>query len=893
MGALARSDPLALTAGSRLGPYEVLSLLGSGGMGEVYRARDPRLDREVAVKVLPAERMDEERRQRFVQEARAASALNHPNIVTIHEIDSAEGRDFIVMEYVPGKSLDRLIPRHGMPLGELLRIAIPIADALSRAHGRGIVHRDVKPSNVIVGSEGAVKLLDFGLAKLTASGTTSPEAETETAGPPLTRAGTVPGTVGYMSPEQASGGEVDARTDVFSFGAVLYEMATGRRAFAGDSPAATLAAVMREQPRAPSEVAADVPRDLERVVLRCLRKEADRRYQSMADVKLELEQIKEDSDSQQLAGAVPLPRRRRRYLAVAGLAAMLVLSAAVWLTLRTRAPGPPPPRVVPLTALPGWAFSPTFSPDGEQVAFMWGGETSDNFDIYVKMIGSSEVHRLTTDPAQDQEPSWSPDGRQIAFVRRSGDEVTIHLVSPLGGPAHRLSDFSVGWGGGASWSPDGRWLAVSGGRPGSEPGYLRAGGIYFLPSSGGEPRTVTKPSPPANDVAPAFSPDGRHLAYASCPGGLFEGGCDVYVLELGADLGPAGPPRRLTRQNVAVPFVAWTRDGGSIVYNATEGVYLMHLWRLGLEGARPPQRIELAGDRVWSLGLARTRDRLAFAETLRDVDIHRFRSGQPSEAVVSSSFFDAHPRFSPDGKRISFASERSGDRTEIWLAAADGSNPVQLTHGPGSKQRLSCWSADGRRIAFESLGAEGQWDIWTVDAEGGAPARLTKGGGTVPSWSRDGRFVYFHSARDGRGQIWRVPATGGAEERVTRDGAGRGAIESADGRTLFFKRSDGNAPLVALSLAGGAERTVAPCVRAWPAVFDVVASGVYYPDCRAGDPGLHRLDPASGRDELLGVLENAEQPADTTIAVSPDGRTILYPKVVREGSDLRLIENFR
>jgi dipeptidyl aminopeptidase/acylaminoacyl peptidase len=329
------------------------------------------------------------------------------------------------------------------------------------------------------------------------------------------------------------------------------------------------------------------------------------------------------------------------------------------------------------------------------------------------------------------------------------------------------------------------------------------------------------------------------------------------------------------------------------VYNAIEGVYLIHLWRVGLRGDRPPERIELAGHRVWSMAVARARDRLAFAETLRDVDIHRFRAGQPSEAVVASSFFDGHPHFSPDGRRIAFASDRSGDRTEIWLAAADGSGPVQLTRGPGSKQRSSCWSPDGRHVAFDSLSADGQWDIWTLDTEGGAPVRLTKGGGTVPSWSRDGRFVYFHSERDGSGQVFRVPASGGAEERVTRDGAGHGAMESADGRTLIFKRGDGNSPLIALPLPSGAERTIAPCVRAWPAVFDVVASGVYYPDCRAGDPALHRLDPTSGWDQVLGTLEKAELPADTTIAVSPDGRTILYPKVVREGSDLRLIENFR
>ena len=331
------------------------------------------------------------------------------------------------------------------------------------------------------------------------------------------------------------------------------------------------------------------------------------------------------------------------------------------------------------------------------------------------------------------------------------------------------------------------------------------------------------------------------------------------------------------------------------MYCTNEAPSLSHLWRVGLRGDRPPERIEVAGHRVWVLAIARARDRLAFAETLREVDIHRFQGGRPSEVLLASSFFEGYPRFSPDGRRIAFASTRSGDRQEIWLAAADGSSAVQLTRGPGRSQGCPCWSPDGQRIAFDSLGEDGQSDIWAIDVKGGAPRRLTRDPGdeSVPSFSRDGRWVYFYSERDGGGQIWRVAAAGGTEERVTRGGAGLGAIESVDGRTLFFKRRNGDSPLVALTLAGGAERTVAACVPAWPASFDVVASGVYYPDCRTGDPVLHRLDPASGRDEVLGTLEKWERYSSGTIAVSPDGRTILYPKTVREGSDLMLIESFR
>jgi serine/threonine-protein kinase len=315
---------MALSPGSKLGSYEVLAALGAGGMGEVYRARDTRLGREVAVKVLPAERLaDEDRKRRFTQEARAASALNHPNIVTIHEIESANGIDFIVMEYVPGKTLAQLIGAP-MRIEDVLKLSIPIADAVAAAHAAGIVHRDIKPGNIVVTSGGVAKLLDFGLAKLALDSGSHLEGETDaTAAVPLSRPGGVGGTHGYMSPEQATGGSVDARSDVFAFGAVMYEMVTGRRAFARSSSAETLAAVLSDVPKLPSELVRHVPRQLEKLIERCLAKDPARRSQHMSDVRVELQEIRDE------LGTPSARRAKRAVPRAAYLGVGLGLAAAV------------------------------------------------------------------------------------------------------------------------------------------------------------------------------------------------------------------------------------------------------------------------------------------------------------------------------------------------------------------------------------------------------------------------------------------------------------------------------------------------------------------------------------------------------------------------------------
>jgi serine/threonine protein kinase len=879
-----------MEAGSKLGPYEVISPAGSGGMGEVYRARDLRLGREVAIKVLPRDRLgDEDRRLRFVQEARAASALNHPNIVTIHEIESLDGMDFIVMEYVRGRSLEEIIPRQGMRLAEILRLAIPIVDALATAHARGIVHRDIKPQNVMVTEAGVVKVLDFGLAKLVRPSGEKPTSETATdvgVRGVQSRAGTVAGTLGYMSPEQAAAMPVDSRSDVFSFGAVLYEMATGQRAFGGRSSAEVLAALMKEQPKAPSDVVPGLPRELDRVIQRCLQKDPGRRFQHTLDVKLELEQIKEESDTSRVPTR-PVQRKGLRWLGL-GLGLVLVIGAATVWWLRSRVPLDPP-RLEPVTSMSGDEDNASLSPDGEQVVFFWDGEKHDNNDIYLKMIGSPDMRRLTTAPASETGPTWSPDGKLIAYKRWEADGVPrIRLISPVTGSDRKLSDFPLG--SHISWSPDSRWLAVTRARnarttesPDPDPAPF-----YYLPVDGGPPRAVRIPQESEHVSNPSFSPDGRLLAYyAPAPAAAY-----ISVVDLGPDYMPTGPPRRVTRRPVwAMDRPEWTRDGKSLLY-ADWGIN--RLWRVPITGDRAPQPVDIAGFGAARPAMALKRDRLVFAKSNGTQSIYRFEPGRPVEPVIRSSFADNDPQLSPDGRRVAFCSVRSGTN-EVWIAEADGSNPTQLTRGQGQWQGSPRWSPDGRRIAFDAQNEDGRFDIWIIDADGGSPRRLTHGprSENVPIWSRDGRFIYFSAQAEGSPppggegfDVWRIPVEGGAEERITHGGGAR-AQESIDGTTLFFKkRILGPYPLMGRPVGGGPEREIAKRVFA----FAVVPAGLYTLESSGGGPVIFQRDPATGRGRLVGKPENG---TPVGLSASADGKTFLYTRSVGEGSDVMMIDNFR
>ena len=873
--------------GQKLLHYEIVEKLGEGGMGVVYKARDTHLDRFVAIKVLPPEKVaDSGRKARFVQEAKAASALNHPNIVHVYDISSDGGVDFIAMEHVAGKTLDRLIGRKGLSLKETLDYAIQAADALAKAHAAGIVHRDLKPSNIMVTGDGRVKVLDFGLAKLTETALGEDEA-TRTV-KPRTEEGTVVGTAAYMSPEQAEGKPVDARSDIFSFGAVLYEMLTGRQAFRRDSPALTLAAVLYLEP--PS-LPAGTPSELERVVARCLRKDPARRLQTMADLRVALEELKEESDSGKLTPAAlkPTRRRRLRWLLATAAVAVPLLAVAAWFSL-TRSPPLPPPSVVPLTSYAGVEVFPSFSPDGSQVAFAWNGEKQDNYDIYVKLVGSGTPLRLTTDPALETGPAWSPDGRQIAFVRRQGDQASVYLISPLGGPERKVTSFrppADSYLPSISWSRDGKWLALAELEP------RGTNGIFLIPVERGERRRLTSNST-AFDHAPAFSPDGRFLAYASCTGAS---SCDVHLVELGPDLLPRGQPRRLTHQDSYMSGVAWTADGRSVLCGASlDAGVTRYLWRAPISGTGEPERLALAGPQAQHPATARVGNRLAYVQGGLDPDIWKWEAGAAAKNFISSTLPDLNPQFSPDGTRIAFGSSRSGV-TEIWVCGRDGANPTQLTNALGRCQPTPRWSPDSRSITFDSLGEDGRWDIYVIDAAGGQPRRITshESTETIPSFSRDGKWIYFHSKRGGNNEIWRIPAAGGESMQVT-DRGGYVAFESWDGKTLYYTKSAGvnvdlgPGPLFARSLAGGPERQVLDSVAA--RAFFPVEDGIYY-IAKADKDGawpLQFFDLATGKSRVLTRIEGQLW---WGLTVSPDRKTFLFSVSKPLNFDLMLIENFR
>ena len=460
---------MSLAPGSRLGRYEIRSQIGSGGMGEVYLAWDSELDRAVALKILPtAIASDPERMRRFVQEAKSASALNHPNILIVHDVGRSDSIPFMVTEHVEGDTLRARLRKGRLPLTEALDVAIQIASALSEAHHAGIIHRDIKPENVMVRSGGLVKVVDFGLAKAAAGDLQFINGDAPTEALLQTAAGIVLGTCAYMSPEQARGLEVDARTDLFSLGVTLYEMVAGRAPFVGVTASDVMASVLRTQPTPLVQVVSDSPTELDRIVTKALEKDPEERYQSAKDLIVDLKHLRRSLEK-------PLTTPGSKKLLV-GASVLGVVIAAVGFGMYeslfrksgTAAIETSTAMAAPLTAYPGFEQVPSLSPDGSQVAFSWNGPGQDNYDIYIKLVGPGEPVQLTRNPAPDDTPAWSPNGDRIAFLRRTSESTAELIVMPaLRGAEERIATISPGYSrnrpfNNLSWTPDGKWLAFGG-----------------------------------------------------------------------------------------------------------------------------------------------------------------------------------------------------------------------------------------------------------------------------------------------------------------------------------------------------------------------------------------------------------------------------------------------
>jgi Tol biopolymer transport system component len=725
-----------MNPGDRLGHYDVVAAIGAGGMGEVFRARDPRLNRDVAIKVLPRIfAADPDRLARFEREAQILASLNHPNIAHVYGV--IEDPAALVMEFVDGQSLDRLIPSGGLTLDLTLKYAIQMADALAAAHAAGIVHRDFKPANVVVTGAGVVKVLDFGLAKTSEAPIASGATATALSPSPQTEAGVVMGTFCYMSPEQAAGRPVDARSDIFSFGSVLFEMITGSRAFDGDTSMSTLAAIIHEPARPITQVNPRVPRELERLIARCHRKDPARRVQSMADLRSALEELRDDLEAGRLSGSgsgpalvVAPPRGRALRVAAIAALALVMLAAAYFAGTQQRAPAVanhPSWTIVPTTADLGVTSDPTVTASGDFIAYASDRHDGMNLDIWVQPTAGGDPVRVTTDAANDLDPAFSPDGSRIAFTSLR-DGGGIYVVPALGGTPRLL----VANGRAPQFSPDGKWLSYSTGGRGTPTQ------LSLIPAAGGTPRSVA----PAGWRAQrsAWSDDGRRIIFSGGPGQMGSGN-DFHIVEIDAQGVPATPVatglERIVQSAALRPtgLVAWT---GQHLFYTTSGA----LCRVAIEGtaARGPVDVLYQTTAVIS-GAARTTAGRFFVthQTVRS-SIGSLRVAGPTpladrpELLTRTAAVDQWPSLSADGSMLAFLSSRAGDNA-IWVRdLATGRETSVPT--PGSR-RSAVISADGRSVAYVRSN-----DLEVAETRGGTPRTIcSKCAGYVSSWTPDGRWL--------------------------------------------------------------------------------------------------------------------------------------------------------
>ncbi|MBI2149280.1 MAG: protein kinase [Acidobacteria bacterium] len=733
---------MPLPAGTHLGPYEILALIGAGGMGEVYRASDTRLNRTVAIKVLPAHFSNNpEMRQRFEREAQTIAGLNHPHICTLFDVGRQDGTDFLVMEFLEGETLAQRLERGALPLEEALKAAIEIADALDKAHRQGVVHRDLKPSNVMLTKSGT-KLLDFGLAKL------KPVDQAPTISALPTRAdataqGTILGTLQYMAPEQLEGKDADARTDIFAFGAVLYEMTTGKKAFEGKSQASLISAIMSAEPQLISKLQPMAPPAFDYVVKRCLTKDPEDRWQTARDVMAQLKWTIEGGTQIGIPAPILAQRRKRDRLAwtLLAIAALLIVAMAIPVFRYLRGPGEPAQVRFQILVPPmPNSVQVTVSPDGRSIAYVASTSTNTTA-LYIRPLGAVTSQQLAgTEGALH--PFWSPDSRHIAFVAGG----RLKKIDITGGPPQNLCEAPSFQGG--SWNSEGVIVLASN----------RV--LYRVSAAGGQPVAITELDQSrleAGHFWPFFLPDGRHylyLAWSPSERGIYTGSLD-------------SKDRSLVLAAESMPFYA---EPGYLLYQ-----------RQGTLFAQPfdAKRLNVKGDPVRiadEIPNNPANGRAAFAVSQNGVLVYRAgggtaansrffwfdRAGKELQAAGDPAPYGTTFDLSPDGRQVAFARrDAATGANDIWLLDWARNAPTRLTFDPANESD-PVWSPDGLRIVFDSA-RKGNPGIYQKNASGlgeETPVLETAKSEYVDDWSDDGRYIVYHSTEANGSGLYALPLFG-------------------------------------------------------------------------------------------------------------------------------------
>jgi serine/threonine protein kinase len=861
----------------KLGQYEILSRLGAGGMGQVYLARDTRLNRQVAIKtLLPSVASDPQRLKRFLQEAKVTSSLNHPNIGHLYEIGEADGVWYLALEYIDGPTIGTRLQSGPIPFPELLELAVQAADALTEAHTQGVLHRDLKPDNLMIDRRGQLKVLDFGLAR------SGPKEQAETdetrTQAVLTDPGVIMGTPRYMSPEQALGRPLDARSDLFSMGVVLYQMATGVIPFDGKNRPELTDAILHHTPPPPARLNPAIPAEFERILSRLMEKDPALRYQTASDLRADLKRLKRDSESgaQQPAPSAPPASKKGLWILLAAAAA--AAGAFVWLR-PTAPPAPDPPAEMTVTSILNSQtaeIEPSISPDAKSVAFAWNGEDGKNFDIYVKPIDGGNPLRLTTAPEYDHFPMFSPGGKHISFLRSTGDRVQLLVIPSIGGVERPLAQWKAipqlaGQRPSYAWHPDGKHIVYA--ESGSEG---KPAGLMLLDLDlGTSTRLTAVPPGVLGDLSPAFFAGGTRLAYIRLQTGT-TGTIEILTV-------PDRTTRSYSTPDSSVPYAVTVAPGEQeVLLSMGRGLYRL---RLDTGEARPGGPL-LASVQLPSFSADGRR--MVFQQTTTDWNIWHLALDRPGHAGtvtqwIASTYSDLDPRYSATGEQILFTSNRSG-ALRLWIADRQGRNP-QMVALNGSIFGSPNWSPDVGRITYD-VRIRKFAQIMVLSSLGGTPKQLTADEfeNIVPSWSHDGQWIYYCSNRTGRQEIWRIRPAGGASEQVTKEG-GFDSQETPDGKFLYFTRNR-NTPGIWRRTPDGAEELLAPGAagRMWVAGKD----GIYFARGRT----LLFLDFKTRKTvEVLTFTKNVFTLA-RAIDLSPDGRELLWSQVDSTSSDIALLENF-